>query len=157
MTTTANPSVPVMPFLLFVSRVYAASSSRIDFTQPNIRFSEIYAKEGGPGLGAFIVDISGFLISVTGVIAIVLLLYSGVKRITSAGSSEAVQEAEEIMWAALIGLMIALGSVLFLRTINPDLITLKRIEDYLKANKLTIDNKVGVGVKVFSSQGMSPK
>lgn len=85
--------------------------------------------EIGPStLGFLIVQTASFATRVVGILAIVLLLYSGLKRITSAGSSESTGEADEIMWAALIGMMIAFVSVLGLQLINPvDLVTFQPI------------------------------
>ncbi len=115
-------------FSLFAHSVLLASNSKIDFTQPQPKLAEIYSAADAAGLPVFIRDIAEFAIGVAGVLAIILLLYSGIKRITSSGNSEAIGEADEIMWAALIGLMIALTSVLGLRTINPALTLLKPID-----------------------------
>ncbi len=99
----------------------------------------------GPStLGYLIVQTATFATRLVGILAIVLLLYSGLKRITSAGSSESTEEATEIMWAALIGMMIALVSVLGLKLINPvglvtfQPITLKTITKDTKPAKVEV-------------------
>lgn len=143
-------SVEKSPMFILSLAIELFAGTPIDFTQPNIRFSEIFTKgDGNPGLPQFIQEMITFLVGVAGILAIVMLLYSGFKRITSAGSSESVQEAGEIMWSALIGLFIALGSVFFLNTINPSLTTLHPLD----FKNLTIqDSKNAKGVKVEIEQ-----
>ena len=97
---------------LFPALVFA---QEVETPNWHLKIDEI----GPDTLGIMIVKTAAFAIRIAGILAIILLLYSGIKRITSSGSSEAIGEADEIMWAALIGLLIALLSVLGLRLINP--------------------------------------
>lgn len=65
-----------------------------------------------------------FLLSIAAVSALVMFIYGAVRYMASAGNSSRAGEAKSIMTDAIIGLLIAVGSVLILRTINPALIEL---------------------------------
>ncbi len=66
--------------------------------------------------------IFNFLIWISGLIALVVLIYAGFQYFTSAGSPERINDAKSRIGAALLGLLILFGSYLILITINPDLI-----------------------------------
>ncbi len=66
--------------------------------------------------------IFNFLIWISGLIALVVLVYAGFQYFTSAGNPEAMNDAKSRIGAALLGILILFGSYLILTTINPDLI-----------------------------------
>jgi len=66
--------------------------------------------------------IFNFLIWISGLIALVVLVYAGFQYFTSAGNPEAMNDAKSRIGAALLGLLILFGSYLILITINPNLI-----------------------------------
>jgi len=66
--------------------------------------------------------IFNFLIWISGLIALVVLVYAGFQYFTSAGNPEAMNDAKNRIGAALLGLLILFGSYLILTTINPELI-----------------------------------
>ncbi len=66
--------------------------------------------------------IFNFAIWVSGLIALVVLIYGGFRYLTSAGSPEKVKDAKEQIAAALLGLLILFGSYLILISINPELV-----------------------------------
>ena len=66
--------------------------------------------------------IFNFLIWISGLIALVVLVYAGFQYFTSAGNPEAMNDAKSRIGAALLGILILFGSYLILITINPDLI-----------------------------------
>ena len=66
-----------------------------------------------------------YLISISGVIALLALIVGGIVYLTSAGDPEKLGKAKKQTLAALLGIVILLSSYLILRTINPELITIE--------------------------------
>jgi len=67
-----------------------------------------------------------FIVGVSGFAAFVMLVYGGVKYLTSAGSPTAASDAKDIIKNALLGLLLILASWVILQFINPDLTLLKK-------------------------------
>mgnify|MGYP001611510906 CR=1 FL=1 len=64
-----------------------------------------------------------FALSVAAVLAVVMIVIAGLEMMTA---SEGLREdAKKKIWAAVLGLLLAVGSYLILNTINPDLVQLK--------------------------------
>ena len=57
-----------------------------------------------------------------------LLIFSGLKMLTSAGNPEKYKSAKKRITTSVSGLIVLLGSFLILNTINPDLTKIKKIE-----------------------------
>ncbi len=112
--------------LFGVPFVVGAEGTPARFTIPNpeVKLSEI----SGDSIGKLIVDIASFATVVVGVVAIILILWAGLVRITAGGDSSKVEESSTIMWSAMIGLGIVLTSVVLLNAINPDLTKFKPLE-----------------------------
>ena len=120
-----------------------STTPRFDFANPDVRVTDIITKGGG-SIGDVIVALASFLIPAAGVLAVVVMLAAGIVRVMSAGSSERVGLSGEMMWGALTGLVIALGSYVFLTTINPKLthfedIRLPRIQRGIPAHPVAIN------------------
>ncbi len=106
---------------------WAQSVSKIDFTNPNLKLTDL-VDDGGNGIANLIRGLVTFLIPLAGVVAIVMIIVAGITRIVAGGNAERVKTSGDLMWEAIIGLGIALTSVLILNTINPDLTLLKSIK-----------------------------
>ena len=65
-----------------------------------------------------------YLISISGVIALVSLIVGGIIYLTSAGKPEQITKAKKQILAALLGIVLLLSSYLILRTINPELVSI---------------------------------
>lgn len=92
-----------------------------------------------PGMEGEGISLSGYLnrvfslfIGICAVLAVLMIVISGFQYMTSGDSESARKEAKSRITGAIIGLLIALSSVLILETINPDLLNfdlkLKNIE-----------------------------
>lgn len=78
----------------------------------------------GPGLPSvpdFIGWIFKFALGAAGAVAFGIIVFGGIKYISSAGNPGAQGDAKQWIQGAILGLLLLLGSVLILTTINPDL------------------------------------
>ena len=66
-----------------------------------------------------------FGLSVAAILAVFMLVLAGIQMVAAAGNTAMIESAKGKIWAAVFGLLIAAGSYLILRTINPDLINLE--------------------------------
>ncbi len=118
---TAKPPPPPVP-----------PEERLEVKYPSIQGIRPIA-EGEDALPIFIRYIFTFAIAIAGLIAFAVLVFAGFRYLASAGNPTAMRDARESITAALLGLILLLGSVLLLITINPQLtrLTLESIEDFL--------------------------
>lgn len=64
-----------------------------------------------------------FMIATATILAVIMIIFAGFRWMMGAVSPPQVEEAKNMIWAALIGLTIALFSYLVLNTINPNLVS----------------------------------
>lgn len=72
--------------------------------------------------GGFIKSLLGILMSVSGMIALYLIVRSGYQLMTSRGNPEAIQEARERLTSAIVGLLLIIFSLVILSVIGVDLL-----------------------------------
>jgi len=80
---------------------------------------------GGPPLARKVSNLYNFALGAGTILALGIFVYAGVRYAASGGSSTAIGDARKWMTAAVLGLLILFGSYVFLKTINPDLLTLR--------------------------------
>jgi len=80
-----------------------------------------------------------FALSVAAILAVAMIVIAGMEMVTFSWNPVRLQSAKEKIWAALGGLLLAALSFLILRTINPDLITLR-----LSPPKVTVTSQTAV-------------
>lgn len=84
------------------------------------------AKEGvqitGDTLNNYFAVFYKFFISALAVIAVVMVMWGGFKRIMAAGSAEKIKDANDAIFSAISGLVLALVSYSLLQLINPELV-----------------------------------
>ncbi|MFA6422710.1 MAG: pilin [Candidatus Buchananbacteria bacterium] len=99
-------------------------NSKYYFT-PNVSIGEIRGNiEVSPDLlGKYIKTWYGFLVAIAGILATLMIMYAGVKWVTSRGGG-AISQAKEIMLAAVTGLALVFLSYSILALINPGLLTI---------------------------------
>jgi len=73
-------------------------------------------------LGGYLSDLFLLGIGLAGVLAVVMLIIAGIQFIGGASSESQRKDAKDRIWAAILGLLIALGAWMILSTINSDLI-----------------------------------
>ncbi len=76
------------------------------------------------GPGAFVGNLYEFALMIGGVLAFGVIVYGGVKYMTSAGNPSGQSDAKEWIEAALLGLLLLGGAYFVLYVINPQLVNL---------------------------------
>lgn len=74
------------------------------------------------GPGGFIQTAFGVLLSISGAVAILLIIFSGYRIMTAQGDSEKLKGAQEMLTSAIIGLLFMIFSVTILRIIGIDIL-----------------------------------
>jgi hypothetical protein len=74
--------------------------------------------------GAFIANFYQFALMIGGVLAFGIIVFGGVKYMTSAGNPSGQGDAKEWIEAALIGLLLLVGAYFILNVVNPQLTSL---------------------------------
>ncbi len=96
---------------------------------PNVSIGGTFVRSGNPidvnesTLGNYIATWYGFVIGTIGILAAIMIMYGGVKWLTSRGG-QAVSDAKDIIFSALIGLTLAFLSYTILNLVNPNLLKL---------------------------------
>lgn len=70
-----------------------------------------------------------FALGAAGAVALGVLIFGGIKYITSAGNPSGQGDAKKWIQDAILGLLLLLGSYLILNTINPDLVNINEPPD----------------------------
>ncbi|MDF1498199.1 MAG: pilin, partial [Patescibacteria group bacterium] len=109
---------------IFVFAVIYANSAIAQQWTPLVRIPGLPAT-GGVSLSAYMVGLYDFLISIVGIVAVMMLIIGGMRYITSAGNQAAASDAKDIINNAIIGLILAVLSWVFIKTINPDVLYIK--------------------------------
>ncbi|MBU1039030.1 D-alanyl-D-alanine carboxypeptidase family protein [Patescibacteria group bacterium] len=97
----------------------------------------------GNTLGQYIADFYKFFTGLIAVIAVVMIMWGGFKRIAAAGSAETIKNANSTIISAIVGLVIALMSYSLLQLINPALVEFKDLKLETITREDTIIAKTG--------------
>lgn len=81
-----------------------------------------------------------YFIWVVGILATVMVIYAGIQWITAAGNTSRIENAKTTMNGALIGLVLALTSVLILRAVNPTLVRFDSLSIFTVPTMLLEEN-----------------
>ncbi|MFH1366955.1 MAG: pilin [Patescibacteria group bacterium] len=74
-------------------------------------------------IGEYISQFYKYFAGAAGILATVMILFSGFQWVTASGNASRIEKAKSTMNGALIGLVLTLTSYVLLRTINPDLVS----------------------------------
>ncbi len=77
-----------------------------------------------PSFPDYIVKIIPIILGLAAVLAVVKIVWAGIRWGASLGNASAITEAKEDIWQAILGLALAIASWLILNTINPNLVNL---------------------------------
>ncbi len=105
----------------FISTVPGAS------TGEGVKYNLIQPLPGVQSVAGFpdyVKKIIPFILGLAAVIAVIKIVWAGIKYATSLGNDSTIKEAKEDITQAILGLVLAISSYLILNTINPDLVNL---------------------------------
>ena len=110
-------------FFVFSGSIQAVTDTIVEY--PNLRGA---TKPGEAKLGEelpeFVKYIFVFSLGAVGVTALIVIIIAAFGYVTSVGNPQKAAAAKDRIAAALLGILLLLGSYLLLRTINPDLLRL---------------------------------
>ncbi|HBU07430.1 MAG TPA: hypothetical protein DEB09_05100 [Candidatus Magasanikbacteria bacterium] len=102
-------------------------------TNTSIKFG---GKNNFAHLGDFIQYIYRYGVVVVGLLAVFMIIRSGLVWVTSGGSAEKIKEAQKLISGSIIGLIIALLSYSLLNVLNPNLVNLRMPQIWLINKRL---------------------
>jgi len=119
-------------FVLFIS---AASVAMMTFFVPAISHASVQISATIPGAydtsnattsapGAFIADFYQYALMIGGILAFGVIVYGGIRYMTSAGNPSGQGDAKEWIQAAIMGILLLAGAYFILKVINPNLVNL---------------------------------
>ena len=113
----------IVIFISIASLINAqgSSTSGLEVDYPNLPGSPQFINY----LPNYIKYIYVFVVVAGGLIALMSLIFGGIRYISSAGNPSVMTDARSQIFSAFLGLMILLGSYIFLYEINPDIMSLK--------------------------------
>lgn len=88
-------------------------------------------------LAQYISIVYNFLISIVGLVASVAMIVGGFQYLTAGGDASKIGAAKTRMTNAFMGMILALGAFTILRTINPDLLTMKSLNTTTVSTELS--------------------
>jgi len=103
---------------------YANFASAVAWS-PLVRIPGLPAT-GTVNLSMYMIGLYNFLLSIVGIVAVMMLIIGGMRYITAAGNAAAISDAKDIIQNAVVGLILALFSWVFIATINPDALYIKQ-------------------------------
>jgi hypothetical protein len=106
--------------ILLMAGAAVAMAAAVDLGYPP------FTQATGPA--DFIQKLYDYALSIAGTLAVVMIVYGGVKYVVSAGSVSAQSDARDIIKNAVWGIVLLAGAYLVLNTINPRLVNLSENE-----------------------------
>jgi hypothetical protein len=101
----------------FASMILLVNHARCVWAQQTIKLMKSVGENGGystgmdkSGILLFAARIIGVLLGLLGIIFLVLILYAGYLWMTAGGDEQKVTKAKELIWRAVIGLIIILSA-----------------------------------------------
>ena len=116
-------------FSTILAFVFSLVAPIVAFAQTNITISTsvpgtVSVPVGAGGPGAFVANFYQFALVIGGILAFGVIVYGGIRYMTSAGNPSGQSDAKEWIEAALLGLLLLAGAYFILSVINPQLLNL---------------------------------
>lgn len=136
---------------LFVLPIFAFAQTQITISTSVPGYYGPTTGSGGPG--AFVANFYNFALVIAGILAFGVIVYGGIRYMTSAGNPSGQSDAKEWIESALLGILLLAGAYFILKVINPALLNLN-LPDLQPANIATAPGGgVSAGGGVISSGG----
>lgn len=111
--------------ILIISAIFLLATSVLAQTKLMVNIP------GAPGeisdFSEYIKYLYLFGLAIVGVVAMLFIIIGGIRYMAAAGNQTAISEAKSQITAAILGLVLVLTSWLILNTINPELVSLKKL------------------------------
>lgn len=132
-----NKAKKIAGAIIFIlsALTYTRFASAVAYT-PLVRIPGLPAA-GTVNLSMYMVGLYNFLLSIVGIVAVMMLIFGGMRYITAMGSSSAISSAKDIVTNAFFGLLLALISWVIVSTINPDILFIQSPTSRLPASSFT--------------------
>jgi len=112
----------VLGVLFFTFPIFANAQTQLTISTSVPGTYPITAGTGGPG--AFIANFYQFALIIGGILAFGVIVYGGIRYMTSAGNPSGQSDAKEWIEAALLGILLLAGAYFVLSVVNPQLLNL---------------------------------
>ncbi len=76
--------------------------------------------------GQFVIVVYNYALGISGTLAVIMIVYGGLKYLSSPGNPSALTDAKDIIFNAVFGIIILFGAFMILNTINPALTQVKQ-------------------------------
>lgn len=120
-------SLLFVAFLLGAQIASAAAELSLKYSPPCLLQNQFGNCDGGQTnvFASYIKRIYQFGLGIAGVLAVGMIVAGAIRRVVSAGNPSGITESNSMITSALWGLALLFGSYLILRTINPQLVSLR--------------------------------
>ena len=137
---------------------------------PGLSFSEnILVEENGdkyiivPFLGEYLAALYRYSIVVASILAVIIIIISGIQWTISGGSPEKITDAKKRIMQSIVGLLLAVGSYTLLFMINPELVQFRNLKVQTvkgitlnKSQQLLLEYGSDSGLSLFSPTSIKP-
>jgi len=149
--TTFFVFITILSFLLFLPFLsYGQNIPPAEF-QPLVGIPGVTDQTGG-GFGPYLNALYYLAISIAALIAVLKIIVAGAKYMLSGTNISSTQSAKSDIRGALIGLLIIIGAVVILNTINTDLTTMSALDDM---STLALDTEDRLGQALAAAAEMN--
>ncbi|OGM90589.1 hypothetical protein A2755_03480 [Candidatus Wolfebacteria bacterium RIFCSPHIGHO2_01_FULL_48_22] len=115
----------VLPIFSFGTVVYAQTTT---ISSSSLALDQIPGDPTNPqGPADLVQKIFAFAIYIAGTLAVIMIVYGGVRYVVEAGNTASQTEAKEVLKGAVWGIILLAGGWLILNTINPQLTNLSNL------------------------------
>lgn len=112
--------IATLPVFLLVKGYAHAALNNIDIGFLNPGYI------AGSDIGSYIQTFYNFALGISGGLAMIMIVYGGIRYATSAGKPDVQNDAKDAIYSALFGVVLLFGAVILLRTVNPRLVELAK-------------------------------
>lgn len=130
-----NPQVSIPGSVMIGGKEFSVTTC-----EPGQKISECGILVDGSTAQKYFAVFYRFFVAALAVVAVVMVMWGGFKRIMAAGAPEKVKDANDTIMGAISGMVIALLSYSILSLINPELVSLKSLDVYnVKREDFTLE------------------
>ncbi len=130
-----NPQVSIPGSVMLGGKEFSVKTC-----EPGQKISECGILVDGSTAQKYFAVFYRFFVAALMVVAVVMVMWGGFKRIMAAGSPETIKSANDTILGAISGIVIALLSYSLLSLVNPELVSLKSLDVYnVKREDFTLE------------------